>query len=123
MNLLLHTPESKGELSRYYERAFKNSVEIFVVTAFLTDWDASLKLNPDCRSFRVIIGKDFGITRKAACEKVMHWLPAKRESAIPGCRPDCRLSPQSGLLERVGWALFCHRRLFQSDPSSIRNKL
>jgi HKD family nuclease len=80
MNLLLHTPESKGELSRYYDRAFKNSVEIFVVTAFLTDWDASLKLNRDCRSFRVIIGKDFGITRKAACEKVMHWLPAKRKA-------------------------------------------
>jgi len=28
----------------------------------------------------LIIGKDFGITKKAACEKVMRWLPPKRKS-------------------------------------------
>jgi hypothetical protein len=80
MDLLLHAPNTDGELSRYYERAFKNAVELFVVTAYLTEWDASLKLNPECRSFRVIIGRDFGITRKAACEKVMRWLPPKRKA-------------------------------------------
>lgn len=49
------------------------------MTAYLTEWDRSLELNPNCRSFRVIIGKDFGITRKAACEAVMRWLPSKRK--------------------------------------------
>ncbi len=79
MNLLLHTPDSDSNLSRYYRRAFKQAVELFIVTAYLTEWDTSLELNPNCRSFRVIIGKDFGITRKAACEAVMRWLPSKRK--------------------------------------------
>ena len=80
MDLLLQAPNIDSELSSYYKRAFKNAVELFVVTAYLTEWDASLELNPECRSFRVIIGRDFGITRKAACETVMRWLPPKRKA-------------------------------------------
>lgn len=80
MDLLLHAPTIVGELSSYYERAFKDAVELFVVTAYLTEWDASLELNPECRSFRVIIGRDFGITRKVACEKVLQWLPRERKA-------------------------------------------
>jgi HKD family nuclease len=79
MKLMLHSPDSDGELSGLYKRAFQNAIELFIVTAFLTEWDDSLKLNSDCRSFRLIIGKDFGITKKAACEKVMGWLPSKRK--------------------------------------------
>jgi HKD family nuclease len=78
MRLLLH-PQSKGELHRHYRRAFRNAVELFIVTAYLTDWDESLKLSRNCRRFRVIIGRDFGITRKAACEAVMRWLPPERK--------------------------------------------
>jgi len=77
---LLLAPTIDGELSSYYERAFKNAVELFVVTAYLTEWETSLELNPDCRSFRVIIGRDFGITRKVACEKVLQWLPRERKA-------------------------------------------
>jgi hypothetical protein len=80
MRLLLHAPNADCDLSRCYQRAFKNALELFVVTAYLTDWDASLKLNPKCRSFRVITGRDFGITRKAACETVMEWLPPARKA-------------------------------------------
>lgn len=80
MDLLLHPSIIASELSRYYKRAFKNAVELFVVTAFLTEWDSKLELNPKCRSFRVIVGRNFGITRKAACEKVMRWLPLKRKA-------------------------------------------
>jgi hypothetical protein len=80
MDLLLHTSITDSELSRYYERAFKNAVELFVVTAYLTEWDSKLELNPKCRSLRVIVGRNFGITRKAACEKVMRWLPPKRKA-------------------------------------------
>src|ERR1700683_4916940 len=79
MDLLLHTPDSKSKLSHLYQKAFENAVELFIVTAYLTAWDASLKLTPKCRRFRLIIGKDFGITRKGACETVMRWLPAKRK--------------------------------------------
>lgn len=80
MDLLIHTPNTKSALTSYYERAFKNAVELFIVSAYLTEWDSTLTLNPACRRFRVIIGSDFGITRKAACEKVLQWLPPKRKS-------------------------------------------
>jgi hypothetical protein len=78
MNLLLH-PDEDNELSGYYQRAFGQAVELFIVTAYLTEWDDTLVLNPRCSSFRVIIGKDFGITRKAACMTVMNWLPPGRK--------------------------------------------
>ena len=80
MDLLLHSPAMGRELSHYYKQAFKNAVELFIVTAYLTDWDTSLKLNPKCGGFLMIVGKNFGITRKAACEKVMRWLPPQRKA-------------------------------------------
>jgi HKD family nuclease len=79
MDLLLHPPTVAGTLSGYYERAFKDSTELFVITAYLTDWNSALNLNPECKRFRVIIGSDFGITRRAACEKIMRWLPPNRK--------------------------------------------
>jgi HKD family nuclease len=80
MKLMLHSPNEEGELSKYYQHAFNNSIELFIVTAFLTGWDATFKLNSDCRRFRIITGKDFGITTKAACKQVMAWLPPKRKA-------------------------------------------
>jgi HKD family nuclease len=80
MDLLLHTPNATSGLRDHYKRAFQNAIELFIVTAYLTEWDDSLKLNPGCTRFRVIVGKDFGITRKAACEKTMAWLPKERKS-------------------------------------------
>jgi len=56
------------------------AVELYVVTAYLTEWDSSLELNANCKRFRVIVGKDFGITKKSACNDVMKWLPAERKS-------------------------------------------
>ena len=83
MKLILHLPDlpgEKGVLSDYYRQAFNNATELFIVTAYLTDWDGSLQLNCECRGFRLVIGRDFGITRKAACEAAMRWLPPKRKS-------------------------------------------
>lgn len=79
MNLLLHAPDSDCKLSTSYKRAFDKATELFIVSAFLTSWDSSLALNSSCQKFRLIIGKDFGITRKDACRKVMGWLPAQRK--------------------------------------------
>lgn len=80
MKLMLHRPDEEGQLSEYYQRAFESAVELFIVTAFLTVWDTSLKLNANCRSFRIITGRDFGITTKAACKQVMDWLPSRRKA-------------------------------------------
>ena len=79
MELLLHSPDSNCNLSASYKRAFEKATELFVVSAFLTSWDTSLVLNSNCQKFRLIIGKDFGITRKDACRKVMGWLPPQRK--------------------------------------------
>ena len=77
MRLILHPRSSGDALSKSYQRAFAEAVELFVVSAYLTEWDGTLKLNPKCRKFRFIVGEDFGITRKAACEAVLRWLPPK----------------------------------------------
>lgn len=75
MNLILHEPNTACNLADRYQHAFTRAVELLIVNAYLTEWDASLSLNAGCRHFRMVIGKDFGITRKSACEKVMKWLP------------------------------------------------
>lgn len=80
MKLFLHSPLLKPNLSETYASAFSNAKELYVVSAYLTEWDLSLVLNKDCENFRLIVGKDFGITRKDACIKVMKWLPAERKS-------------------------------------------
>lgn len=80
MKLILHSPDSKNEIKDIYKQAFTQAVELYLVTAYLTAWDTSLELNENCKSFRVIVGKDFGITKKAACKDVMRWLPAERKS-------------------------------------------
>ncbi|MGM0985304.1 MAG: restriction endonuclease PLD domain-containing protein [Pseudomonadota bacterium] len=80
MRLILHSPHSKSEIREIYSQAFLQAVELYVVTAYLTEWDSSIELNCDCKSFRVIVGKDFGITKKIACLDLMKWLPAERKS-------------------------------------------
>ncbi len=80
MDLHLHAPNTDNKLAGVYARAFSHAVSLFVVSAYLTDWDTSLRLGKGCLHFRLIIGKDFGITRKVACEKVMKWLPPARKT-------------------------------------------
>lgn len=80
MKLFLHSPLLKSNLSETYASAFSNAKELYVVSAYLTEWDSTLVLNKHCENFRLIVGKDFGITRKNACIKAMKWLPAERKS-------------------------------------------
>ncbi len=60
-----------------YRRAFREATELYLVSAYLTAWTDIPKLNRACKSFTMIIGKDFGITRKAACNSVVDWLPKR----------------------------------------------
>lgn len=79
MEIVLHTGERRNALGSHYRAAFADAVELYVVSAYLTEWDVAIKLAPSCKRFRLIIGKDFGITRKEACRKVLKWLPAGRK--------------------------------------------
>lgn len=80
MNLIL-LPHGDGPLlTDIYQRALRNSAELYIVSAYLTEWNIDEVLWDKCESFLFIVGKDFGITRKAACEKVINWLPKNRKT-------------------------------------------
>ncbi|TAJ98102.1 MAG: hypothetical protein EPO10_16940 [Reyranella sp.] len=79
MDLVLHPSGSDSALSSNYRRAFAQATTLFVVSAYLTEWNKSLKLGPNCDKFRIIVGKDFGVTRKSACVDVLKWLPNSRK--------------------------------------------
>ena len=64
-------------LRSVYQHAFKKAEELFIVSAFLTEWDRDLSLNPGCSAFRLIVGADFGTTRKAAVREALDWLPMR----------------------------------------------
>jgi HKD family nuclease len=78
--LLLHSPDESQDLSECYSRALKSGEEIFIVSAYLTNWQKEVQLNPSCNHFRMVVGKDFGITRKAACRDVLAWLPKRHRA-------------------------------------------
>ncbi|MGQ0558700.1 MAG: phospholipase D-like domain-containing protein [Sphingosinicella sp.] len=77
MELVLHAPHEACSLPKSYRRAVSSAKELLVVSAYLTNWSRDVDLNPKCERFRMIVGKDFGITRKAACESVLGWLPKR----------------------------------------------
>lgn len=60
-----------------YARAFANARELFIVSAFLTEWPSSAKLNRECETFLLVVGADFGTTRRAALEAALAWLPKR----------------------------------------------
>lgn len=78
MNLIFLPSISESKLVSHYQRAFKNAIELYIVSAYLTSWDIEEPLGNQCKSFRFIVGKDFGITRKQACLNVIGWLNSKR---------------------------------------------
>ena len=79
MKLVLLPDGGDKSLEHHYTNALTKAVELYIVSAYLTEWDAPTELNDGCDEFRFIVGKDFGITRKEACKKVMCWLPKRFE--------------------------------------------
>ncbi len=82
MSLILNPPKKPdgNPLRDVYKEAFGTAVELLIVSAYLTSWDKTIKLNSKCKELTVVIGKDFGITRKAACRDVLAWLPKDKKS-------------------------------------------
>jgi hypothetical protein len=65
------------QLRGVYERALGEAEELYLASAYLTDWDLRYRLSPACRNLVILVGTDFGLTRKAALRNVLRWLPAK----------------------------------------------
>lgn len=67
MTIYLH-PDPEKELVTAYRNAFKNAVEIFALSAYLRDWEI-FEISQDCEAATLVVGKDFGITRKMLFRK------------------------------------------------------
>lgn len=80
VKLLLLPDNSGAGLQKLYHRALRESEELYILSAYLTEWDTTVRLGKQCKTFAFIVGKDFGITRKAACAKVIEWLPPSRRT-------------------------------------------
>jgi hypothetical protein len=82
MKILLNSPSSNGEtkIQSIYDKAIVEAIELFVVSAYLTDWQPTHKLTKSCQEISFIVGTDFGITTKAACRAVLKWLPTQFKS-------------------------------------------
>ncbi len=71
MTIYLH-PDTEKKLSKVYKKAFANAIEIFSISAYLRDWKC-FDISANCESAILIVGKDFGITRKQALTKALDW--------------------------------------------------
>ncbi|MGD7036155.1 phospholipase D family protein [Methylotuvimicrobium buryatense] len=65
-------PTSDSLLYDAYVSAFENADEIFVLSAYLRDWK-NFELSDECKNATLIVGKDFGITRKKALSDALIW--------------------------------------------------
>lgn len=78
LELLLSGGATKSPLTASYNLALSEATELLIANAYLTGWNPPVpRLAKECQSISFIIGKDFGITRKEACRKVLSWLPAQ----------------------------------------------
>jgi hypothetical protein len=76
MQIILSPTKTKSnELRDIYNRALQEAEELYVASAYLTDWDLNIKLNPACKTVVFLVGTDFGLTRKAAMRNVLRWIP------------------------------------------------
>lgn len=82
MDLILHPVDGPAALSltALYDRAISEAVELFIVSAYLTEWKPKGSIGRDSDEMSFIVGTDFGITRKNACKAVLSWLPKSMKS-------------------------------------------
>lgn len=82
MKLILHpkTIHVVNDLRNAYTTAFSEAEELFIASAYLTEWDKALKLNKGCKELTIVVGTDFHITRKKALKDLLAWLPKEKKA-------------------------------------------
>jgi hypothetical protein len=80
MQIILQPDESIVNLQAIYDKAIAEAIELFIVSAYLTDWQAAQAITDKCEELAFIVGTDFGLTRKQACRNVLKWLPDQYKS-------------------------------------------
>ncbi|MFH1021776.1 MAG: phospholipase D family protein [Planctomycetota bacterium] len=99
-------PNDGKKLRQVYERAFHRADELFILTAFLTDWGFKKGiLNPRCKRIEIYFGTDFSLSRKQAIRDLLHWLPSKHKTSLFEVRSSMTFHPKM-LLWREGSSWF-----------------
>jgi hypothetical protein len=88
MKILL-SPNRKrpSELGDLYGYALQEAEELYIATAYLTDWNASRRLGVNCKRLLFLVGTDFGLTRKEAMLAVLRWIPKGLRSTFKAVPP------------------------------------
>jgi HKD family nuclease len=74
--LLLGPDNAKqNELRDAYGLALDQAEELYIASAYLTEWDTDYKLGNACKSLVFLVGTDFNLTRKKAMRNVLRWKP------------------------------------------------
>lgn len=76
-------------LQALYEKAFREAQELYIATAYLTDWSTKSRVSSSCDRLVFVVGTDFGLTRKSALSQVLKWLPRRGAvlfGAVSGAR-------------------------------------
>jgi hypothetical protein len=80
--LLCPNEKQPRELRKVYERAFSEATEAYLATAYLTEWENQLPLGPQCGRAVVLVGTDFGLTRKRAMLNMLRWAAKNRDCLL-----------------------------------------
>jgi hypothetical protein len=72
--LLTPDPGRSSPLRDVYDQAFKEATELYIASAYLTDWSASKPLGTQCKRLYFFVGTDFGLSRKKAMLDVLRWI-------------------------------------------------
>lgn len=87
-----------SSLHEAYARAFSQARELYIVNAFLTEWPSGVSLNRKCETFLLVIGADFGTTRRAAVESALAWLPKRfPDTVLAFNQKGVNFHPKAGL--------------------------
>ncbi|MGA2203700.1 MAG: phospholipase D family protein [Terriglobales bacterium] len=85
--LLSPNVKQSTELRDAYNQALKEAEELYIASAYLTDWDVTHKLGSACKRVTFVVGTNFGLTRKAAMLNVLRWMPKRGVSFSFGAVP------------------------------------
>jgi hypothetical protein len=70
-----------GKFSRalidHYKVAIREAEELYIASAYLTEWGIAQKPSSSCKQIIFLVGTDFGLTRKAALHAVLRRLPLR----------------------------------------------
>jgi len=76
MQLFLTSSDTEpDQLWKVYAKALSEAAELYIASAYLTDWTVNQPVARKCKEIVFIVGTDFGLTRKAAMRNVLRWMP------------------------------------------------